>query len=217
LRALFGRPSFWVLETLNAFTSVANWTIYAWLPTYLHERYHLGLGPAGLSATATLQLPSFAAILLGGFWADRWSRRNPRGRMFVPALGFCLAAPGLWAVGLGGSLELTLGGIALYGLGRGCYDANLMPLLRQLVDERYSATGYGCLNCVASVVGGLMTLLGGILRDHHVGLGIVFRACAAGILATSALLVALRPQRRAPAAGRPGGPREGMALGADRA
>jgi MFS family permease len=203
LRELFRRPAFWVLELLNTFTSVANWVIYSWLPIFLQERFHLAIGPAGISATGFLQAASFLFILIGGVWADRWSRRNLRGRMYVPAIGFCVAGPGLWAIGAGSSLWVVLLGVVGYGVGRGCYDANTMPMLRQLVDERYSATGYGFLNCVASLAGGVMTYVSGMLRDAQIGLEIVFKVCAVCILAASVLLFFLRPRPASIAVGAP--------------
>ena len=200
LRELFSRPAFWVLELLNALTSIANWVIYSWMPIFLQERFHLAIGPAGISATVFLQVASFVCVILGGVWADRWSRRNPRGRMLVPAIGFCVAGPGLWAVGAGTELWIVLLGVVGYGVGRGFYDANTMPMLRQLVDERYSATGYGFLNCVASIAGGVMTYVSGVLRDEHIDLGIVFKVCAVCVLGTSMLLFCLKPRAAAFAA-----------------
>jgi MFS family permease len=193
-RELFGHVPFWIMEALNALTAMTNWTIYVWMPALLHERFNLGLGAAGISATAFLQIPSFIAVIGGGYWADRWSRLTPRARMFVPAIGYCIAAPGLWVVGSGGTLGLTLAGISTYGIGRGFYDGNTMPILRQIADERYSATGFGFLNCVSCIFGGLMAYLGGSLRDAHMSLDTVFRSCALGLLVTSALLLTLKPR-----------------------
>jgi MFS family permease len=195
LRELFSRPAFWLLELLNTFISITNWLIYGWMPVYLEEKFHLASGPAGRDATVYLQATSFLCIFIGGYWADRWSRRNPRGRMLVAAIGFCVAGPGLWAVGAGGTLWLVLLGVCGYGVGRGFYDANTMPMLRQLTDERYSATGFGFLNCVGCLTGGAMTYLSGALRDAHIGLEVLFKICAVCILATSFLLFLLKPRR----------------------
>jgi MFS family permease len=82
--ALFGVGGFWVLLALNVLVGVANWGINGWLPTYLKDQFKLGLGSAGLSATAYIQTASFLGVLIGGAWADRWARKNRRGRMMVP-------------------------------------------------------------------------------------------------------------------------------------
>ncbi|MDB6167586.1 MAG: major facilitator superfamily 1 [Verrucomicrobia bacterium] len=194
LGALFQRRDFRLLLMVSAFVSAANWTIYGWLPTYLREHFRLGLGEAGLSATAYVQVASFIGIVVGGAWADRWSRTQPRARILVPAVGYCMAAPALYLAGASDVLAVALGGLMLFGVGRGFYDANLMPIVRQAVDERYSATAYGFLNAVGCVVGGGMTYAGGALRDAHIDLSVVIRAGALGLLATSLLLYVIRPR-----------------------
>ncbi|MDB6124101.1 MAG: major facilitator superfamily 1, partial [Pedosphaera sp.] len=197
LPVLFGVGGFWILLALNALVGVANWGINGWLPTYLREHFHLGLGAAGMSATAYIQIASFLGVLIGGAWADRWSRTNPRGRAFVPAIGYCIAGPCLFLSALSDTLPLAIAGLVVFGLGRGFFDANHMPILRQLVDERYSATGYGLLNFVSCAAGGVMIYIGGMLKDAHVDLSIVFQLCALGLLVAGVMLFVLRGQRKA--------------------
>lgn len=195
-KALFYVRAFWALLVLNALVSVANWLVYTWLPTYLREHFSLGQGAAGMSATAYLQVASFVAILVGGVWADRWSMTNPRGRMYVTAIGFAAAAPALFLMGTTSLLPVAILGLIFYGFGRGFYDANLMPILRQLIDERYSATGYGILNFIGCMLGGAMTYAGGALRDAHVPFGQVFQGAALGVAVTSLMLLFLRHKPR---------------------
>lgn len=191
---LLGRPAFRALVALFTLAGMANWAVYGWLPTYLREHFKLGLGAAGISATAYLQVASFVGIILGGAWADRWSRVHPRGRMLVPALGYLAAAPALFVLGWSDTLGIALAGLVLFGLGRGFLDANLMPILRTLIDERYSATGYGFLNFVGCLAGGAMTYAGGAIRDAKIDLAIVFQGAAAGLLVTATLLFLLKPR-----------------------
>ncbi|NBV86504.1 MAG: MFS transporter [Verrucomicrobia bacterium] len=127
LQALFRVPGFWLLMAVNVLFGMANWTLNAWLPTYLREHFHLSLGAAGMSA-------------------------------------------------------------CVYGLSRGAFDANHMPVLRQLIDGRYSATGYGILNFASCSAGGVMIYLGGLLKDANVDLANVFQIAAAALLAVGLLL-----------------------------
>lgn len=193
LRALFGRPTFCFLLLANALVGIANWTIYGWLPTFLRERFDLSQGRAGLTATATLQIASFAGILLGGSWSDFLSKRNPGARLLVPGWGYLAAAPALLLLASSPVLGVALAGLVVYGVARGFFDANLMPIVRQTVDERYSATAYGFLNFIGCMTGGVMTYAGGRLRDAGLSLTIAFQVCAAGILLTGLLLVWLKP------------------------
>jgi MFS transporter, Spinster family, sphingosine-1-phosphate transporter len=201
LRALASEPGFWLLAALNALVGVSNWVVYAWLPTYLRDRFALGLGAAGLSATAYLQVASFFGGLAGGAWADAWSRTRPRARAIVPALGYLAAAPCLFLTASTGALPAAVAGLIAFGVGRGIYDANLMPMLRQVVPPRFSATGYGLLNLVGSVAGGLMIYAGGALRDAHFDLARIFQAAALGLAVAAVLLLAMpkRPARAATA------------------
>ncbi len=195
LSALFSQPAFLVLLGINGLVGVANWGINGWLPTYLKEHFQLGLGAAGLSATGYVQLASFAGVLIGGAWADRWSRTQPRARALVPAFGYCLVAPCLFLSMTTNVLPLAILGLIVFGLGRGFFDANNMPLLRQVTDERYSATGYGLLNLVSCVAGGIMIYAGGWLKDAQVDLSKVFQFSAAGLLIVGLLLFVVKSRR----------------------
>lgn len=194
-RELAGTSSFWVLLAINALIGIADWTIYGWLPVFLHERFNLAPGQAGITATGILQATSFAGILVGGLWSDRWSMTNTRARMLVPAYGYIVAAPGLLLLAMQPSLRPALVGLTLYGLARGLFDANRMPIVRSLVNERYSATAYGVVNFVSCLTGGLMTYAGGYLRDSHLSLSIAFQICAGAVLTTAGLFCFLKPRR----------------------
>jgi MFS family permease len=195
LRALFRQPAFYLLLLLNSLVGVANWGINGWLPTFLREKFHLGLGEAGLSATGYIQAASFIGVIVGGAWADWWSRTNPRGRAFVPAIGYLVAGPCLFLAAGADALPATIAGLIIFGLARGFFDSNLMPVLRHVADERYSATGYGFLNFISCATGGALIYGAGLLRDAHVDLRHVFQFSAAGLLVTGLLLLFVKAGR----------------------
>jgi MFS family permease len=199
-RSLFGRGSFMIAMLYWGLLGLAGWALAAWLPTYLNEQFHLTQGVAGLSATGYVQAASFVGLLLGGFCADRWSRINERGRMFVPAIGLCLAAPGILLAANTSVLGLAIAGLILYGLTRASTDANMMPVLCLVCDPRYRATGYGLLNLSACVVGGLTIYAGGALRDARVEVRYIFEIAAFSLLVCAGLLCLLKPNTRTPAA-----------------
>jgi len=194
LAELFGNNGFRILFALNVMVGLANWAIYGWLPTYLREHFRLGLGAAGLSATAYIQVASFAGVLVGGALADRWTRTNRRARALIPAIGFLAAGPCLMASASTSLLPIAIAGLIVFGLGRGAFDANHMPILRELVDQRYSATGYGFLNMISTASGGVMIYVAGAMMDAHVSLAAVFKVCGAGLILCGLLLGAVRFQ-----------------------
>ena len=194
-RSLLLSVGFWLLVVVFCVISVANWFIYGWLPTYLKQSFRLSEGAAGLSASVYIQVAALAGILLGGFWADRWSLRNPRARQWVAAAGFALAAPALFLTGISPTLLLTVLGLVLCGLGRGLFDANAMPVLRQIVPDNYSATGYGVMNFFGCVAGGCITYAAGWLLDSRISLQGVFFLLAVLFAAASVALVFAKPRQ----------------------
>lgn len=174
--------------------SLVNWGILTWLPTYLREQFQLSQTSAGFSATVSNQMGALAGILLGGFWSDRWSRTNPRARSLVPFLGFAVAGPCIVLGASAGVLPAALLGFAVYGMGKSFGDANWMPILCQVADRRYRATGYGVMNLVACLVGGIMAYAAGALRDSHVGLPLIFQALGVLMFAAAWLFLLIRPR-----------------------
>lgn len=195
LRSLFGQPSFLVLLAYFSLFALANWGINGWLPTYLKEQFHLGQGKAGLSATGYIQLASFVGVLVGGWWSDRWARQNLRGRLYVPVIGFCFGGPFLFLMASTDAFAIAILGMLVYGLGRGFSDTSTMPILCQVVDARYRATGYGFLNLFSTIVGGVMIYVGGAIRDANLPLSTVFQASAICLTIAGLLLLLARPAR----------------------
>lgn len=190
IRSLLNERSYLVLLVYFVVLGIANWLIYAWLPTFLKDRFALGLGEAGISATLYPQIGSFIGVVLGGIWADRWSKANPRGRILVIVLGFTVGAPALIWMSWTSVFVIATLVLLLFGIARGFSDANLMPVVRQVVDSRYAATAYGILNFLSTLAGGLMVYVGGALKDADIKLSAIYIVAAALLLlGTWALLL----------------------------
>lgn len=193
-RAIFQLRSFYVVLIYFAILGMANWIVNGWMPTFLKQQYALDLGAAGLSATGYIQIGSFAGVVLGGILADYWVRKSSKGRLYAIVLGFLLGAPCLFLLASTSTFGIAIAGMVVFGLGRGFNDANLMPLLRQIVEGRYVATAYGFLNCLSTIVGGIMVYLGGALMDAQIGLSIIYQFTAILLLCgtISLLLVKIK-------------------------
>ena len=81
--------------------------------------------------------------------------------------------------------------LLLFGLGRGFYDCNLMPVLCQIVPEQFRATGYGILNSTSCIAGGLMATAAALLKDW-MGLGHALQLSAAFLILSALCLASLR-------------------------
>ncbi len=172
--------------------SLPGWAVKNWLPTLFQDRFALKQTSSGLLATLVSAGASFVGVLVGGRLADHWSMTNNRGRSRASSIGLFLLVPSLIAIGLAPGLPLVILFTGLYGFGFGMFDANNMPILCQIVPERFRSTGYGILNFVAISSGAYLTPLLGRLKDHGVPLGTGFALCAIPALVAAVLMATLK-------------------------
>lgn len=198
LVSLFSSRAFVLAFAFWGTLGLVGWAINGWMPTYLKEHFHLTQGVAGLSATGYYQAACLVGVLIGGAWADRWSRSNPRGRILVPVLGLCVAAPAILLTASTNILFVALLALIVFGLARAFSDANMMPIICLITDPRYRATGYGLLNMFGCVVGGVAIYVGGALRDAHVDLSRIFQFAAFSMIACIVLLFFVKPKAPVP-------------------
>jgi MFS family permease len=164
--------------------SVSNWLIYTWLPLFLIERFGWSLTKAGFTATFYTQAASFAGMLFSGILADRLALRNPRARVWIQILGMALSAPFLLGLSVTTSGTAVLAMLLGIGLLRPWFDVNAMPVLRQIVPAERCATGYGLLNMVGCLAGGISAATAGGIKET-LGLAAAFE-CAAVVLVMGA-------------------------------
>ena len=192
--SLFSRKAFILMLFFWGGLGMASWAFAGWLPTYLHEQFAMSQGRAGLTALGYIYSASLIGMVVGGFLADRWTRRHPRGRIFVGVVGIMVAIPGVLLVSNVPILAVGLTGMVLYGFTRPFPDANMVPILCQIVDPRYLATGVGILNMFAVLVGGLTIYVGGVVRDAHISVTTLFNFGALGLLGCGIILWLVRPR-----------------------
>jgi MFS transporter, Spinster family, sphingosine-1-phosphate transporter len=197
LRELCSLPAFPTLTVVFGMMSMANWLVYTWMPVYLYERFHMSLLAAGFSATFYLQAGSVGGILFGGMLADRWRTCSAKGRVFTQAVGLALAATFLCVAGITVSTGLLIASLSIFGVGRGSYDCNCMPVLCQVAKPLLRATGYGLFNFVGCITGGAMASIAGALKAS-VGLSGMMQAAGLLLFVSAYLLTRLeisRPER----------------------
>jgi MFS transporter, Spinster family, sphingosine-1-phosphate transporter len=195
MRELLGNGSFILLVLYFTLPALAGWVVRDWMPAILKERFNLGQGIAGVSATLYVNLAAFVGAIVGGWAADRWMQQNDRGRIFTSALGMAFILPSLFGVGNAGTLAVAIAFLALFGLGWGAFDCNNMPILCQIVRPQLRATGYGIMNLVSISCGGLADWGFGALRDREVPINLIFSVFATFALVSIGLVLLIRVRR----------------------
>jgi MFS transporter, Spinster family, sphingosine-1-phosphate transporter len=203
IRELLGNGSFILLVLYFTLPALAGWIVRDWMPAILKAEFGIGQGLAGVSATIYWQAAAIVGAVLGGWLADRWVRRTPRGRIFVSALGMSFIVPAMFGVGYApqtGLLWVALVFLVLFGLGWGFFDCNNMPILCQIARPELRATGYGIMNLVSISCGGFADWGFGMLRDRHVPLFGIFGVFASAAILSIVLVLLIRPRYTEPVA-----------------
>lgn len=209
LGALFSIGAFFIILVYFAAPSAPGWVVKNWLPTLfakLNPDTVRNLLPmtAGFTdaeiasrvakplSTIVIAAAGFVGVIGGGIIADRWARRNVRGRIYVGVIGLSLTIPALLALGYGRTPEIALAAAVLYGVGFGLFDANNMPVLCQFVPPRLRAAGYGFMNLVGVSAGALSTeVIGKLDKAGKLAQGIGWLAVP--VVVAVLLVLLLRP------------------------
>lgn len=194
IQKLLGNPSFVLLVLYFTLPALAGWVVKDWMPAILREKFQIGQGKAGVSATLYVNIASVVGVMLGGWWADRWMKRTIRGRIYVSAIGMLFLVPALFGVGNATTLLTAIGFLIIFGLGWGFFDCNNMPILSQIVEPRLRATGYGVMNLVSISCGGFADWGFGVLRDRAVPLNLIFGVFAGTAILSAGLVFLIRPR-----------------------
>jgi MFS family permease len=192
-KGLLGNRNFLLLILYFTLPAIAGWVVRDWMPDILKEKFGLGQGKAGMSAILYVQIASIVGALLGGFMADRWMMKTPRGRILTSALGMGLFLPALFSVGNASTLAIAIIGLIIFGFGWGLFDCNNMPILCQIARPEWRATGYGIMNFVSISFGGFGDVAFGALRDRQVPLNLIFGAFGGIALLSIFIVLLIKP------------------------
>ncbi len=193
---LLTNGSFILLVLYFTLPALAGWVVRDWMPSILKREFGIGQGKAGVSASVYWMVAALISAVIGGWLADRWMQRTPRGRIYTSALGMVLIATAMLGVGYSPStksLAVAVGFLFLFGFGWGLFDSNNMPILCQITRPDLRATGYGVMNLVSMSCGGLADWGFGVLRDWQIPLMMIFGLFASLALISVALVLMIRP------------------------
>ncbi|OYW31124.1 MAG: MFS transporter [Chthoniobacter sp. 12-60-6] len=177
--------------------ALAAWVVRDWMPAILQKAFNISQGKAGVSASLYWQGAALVSAIFGGWLADRWVRRSERGRIYVSAIGMMLIVPAMFGVGNAPALNsfgLAIASLVLFGVGWGFFDCNNMPILSQIARPHMRATGYGLMNFVSMVCGGLADWGFGRMTDRHVPLNVIFGVFALVCVVSLVLVLLIKPK-----------------------
>ncbi len=165
LGVILGTFSFWILLFYFMAPSFPGWATKNWLPTLFAENLGIEMAKAGPMATISIAIASFIGVMIGGPLSDRWVQKNIRGRIYTSVIGLSLTIPSLILLGFGHNYLGLIGAAALFGIGFGMFDTNNMPILCQIIPQRYRATSYGIMNMMGVFAGYAVTRILGSSTD----------------------------------------------------
>jgi MFS family permease len=159
---LAGSPRILFLMAGFACANAVAAIFLVWAPTYLFERFHLGLAASGLGAVAWIQLASALAVPVSGVLADRFSATIPGARILVQCCGLLLGSGCVFLVGSSETLASLVAAMVGFGLCKGFYDGGIFASLFDAVAPDRRATAAGLMNFVGWGGGALGPLIVGI-------------------------------------------------------
>src|SRR5690554_3630402 len=191
---ILGTLSFWIMLFYFMAPSFPGWATKNWLPTLFSENLGVEMAKAGPMATISIAIASFFGVLIGGPLSDKWVQKNIRGRIYTSVIGLSLTIPSLILLGYGHSHAGLIGAAMLFGIGFGMFDTNNMPILCQVIPQKYRATAYGIMNMMGVFAGYAVTLMLGSSTDAG-NLGADFSKLSIVVLAAVILmLVFVKPK-----------------------
>ena len=192
---IFATKGYKKILIVFAIASICDWAIYTWMPLYLFEAFHFSLAKAGFTATFYIKAGGFVGLLVGGVVADAWAARSSQGRAWTQSLGLLCAAPCLVFSGVTHTALLLYVAMAIFGLGKGMYDGNTMPLLCEGIPTHLRATAFGFLNFAGTLSGGIIAAAAGALKST-LGLGGTFGVCGLFLFFASLLMASVQMRQQ---------------------
>ncbi len=152
LKAIATKPTVWALWIGFSCFYFAQIGYITWMPTFLHEKFHLSLSNAGFSSMFYHHIFAAVGVLLGGKISDMLALRRRTVRIETEFTGLFLGAPFIFLMGATGSFWICCLGLAGFGLFRGVYDSNLYATLFDVIEPRFRSSAVGIMLAVVFFV-----------------------------------------------------------------
>ena len=183
---LFAIPSLRIVTMVASVATFGLFLVYSWLPTFLYDKFSIGLARAAFEASVYPQAGTVAGLVLGGTIADRYYGRINSARFWILLIALTAGAPCIYLVGGGSTLQATRFAAIAFGFFAGFISSNQAPAAFDVVPASQRASAVGVLNLIGATVSGFAPFLGGMARDT-IGVGRLMAYTSLLYLATAAL------------------------------
>jgi predicted MFS family arabinose efflux permease len=157
-------PSLRIVTIFAACSTFGLFLVYTWLPTFLYDKFSLGLARAGFEASIYPQIGTCGGMLVGGHLADRYYRRVKAARFWIVFVAFVGAAPAIFLLGSSQTLTRTRIAGMVFGFFAGFVASNQAAAAFDVVPPSLRASTVGVLNLLGAAVSGFAPFLGGLAR-----------------------------------------------------
>lgn len=145
--------------------SFGGWMLITFLPLFLVDRFDMDLTQSGFFGNLAVTGPLLIGALLGGVFSDYVGADRPKRRMLLLLGFYALTIPWPLTFSVANSAEMVLGSAFLFQLFRMLGELNSHPLIFDLVSPEKRSTAVGISNCVNTFMGGVGTLIVGLLKS----------------------------------------------------
>jgi predicted MFS family arabinose efflux permease len=167
---LFRIPSLCVVTLFVSIATFGLFLVWSWLPTFLYDKFHLGLARAGFEASVYAPIGTAMGLLIGGTLADRGYGRTRASRFWLITVAFFAAAPCIFLMGSSSTLGATRLAAVAFGFFSGWITGNQAAAAFDVVPASVRASAVGVLNLLGATVSGFAPFLGGVVR-RNMGVG----------------------------------------------
>jgi len=181
-------PSLRIVTTFVAVATFGLFLVYTWLPTFLFDKFHLGLARAGFEASVYPQVGTALGLFTGAAIADRCYKRIRSARFWVVVVALFCGAPCLVLIGASPTLDATRIAAIGFGLFAGFIAANQAAAAFDIVPASLRASTVGVLNLLGASVSGFAPFLGGLAR-RTIGVGQLMTITSAIYIVTGLLVI----------------------------
>jgi predicted MFS family arabinose efflux permease len=168
LQFLFRQKSWLLLLVGFSFTTYIQFGFGNWTAPFLGRVRHLNSAQIGTYLGTVRGLAGLAGTLLGGYLTDWFGHRDPRWRLYVPAICSILACPGTLLFLFSPHPAVALAGFALISAASPVHVGPVISVSHSIVKVGMRTFSTSLLYLITELIGmGGGTLIIGALTDHY--------------------------------------------------